>query len=110
MNAVCRDGLSNTVFFAEIYATCGTGVDLSSANNQIWGSLWADANSTWRPGFNLGSGKGGGGLTAWPASPKFQVQPVFNVNCDHLTAQGIHPNGIVVALGDGSVRFLTRGM
>jgi prepilin-type N-terminal cleavage/methylation domain-containing protein len=110
MNAAVRDGLSNTVFFAEIYATCGTGEDLSASNSNIWGSLWADANSIWRPGFNLGSSKGGGGLSAYPAAPKFQVQPVFNKNCTPWTPQGIHPGGIQVALGDGSVRFLTAAI
>lgn len=32
---------------------------------------------------------------------------MFNVNCTPTTPQGIHPNGIVVGVGDGSVRFLT---
>jgi prepilin-type N-terminal cleavage/methylation domain-containing protein len=111
MNTRCADGLSNTIFFAEIYGTCGTGEVLGpkDTNPQIWGSLWADANSTWRPGYNLGTNKGGNSsaVKTFAASPKFQVQPVFNKNCDYSVPQGIHPNGIVVSLGDGSVRFLT---
>ena len=56
--ATIPDGLSNTIFFAEMYGTCGPGggnVDSSS----VWGSLWADANSVWRAGFNLGPSKNG---------------------------------------------------
>ena len=100
------DGLSNTVFFAEVYATCGNTGSLTIA----WGSLWADANSIWRPGFNLGSSKGGGGLTTYPASPMFQVNPHWLNNCNAQVPQSYHPGGIQVGLGDGSVRFIAGTM
>ncbi|HUR55222.1 MAG TPA: DUF1559 domain-containing protein [Gemmataceae bacterium] len=105
MNATVRDGLSNTVFFAEMYGTCGNTGILNSSGT--FGSLWADANSVWRPGFNLGSGKGGGGVTTYPASPKFQVNPHYLNNCIYTVPQGAHTGGILVGLGDGSVRFLS---
>jgi len=60
MNANVPDGLSNTIFFAEMYGTCHNTGSVTSA----YGSLWADANSVWRPGFNLGNSKGGGGLNS----------------------------------------------
>jgi prepilin-type N-terminal cleavage/methylation domain-containing protein len=101
MNATCTDGLSNTVFFAEVYGTCGNTGDLNSA----WGSLWADANSIWRPGFNLGSSKGGAPGN-YPASPMFQTNPHWINNCDATRPQGFHSGGIMVGLGDGSIRFL----
>lgn len=107
MNATVRDGLSNTVFLAEIYATCGNGGSLSGGS-QTWGSLWADANSIWRPGYNLGpvGSKNASGITNYPPALMFQVQPHYLNNCTPWTAQGIHNGGIIVGLGDGSVRFV----
>ena len=104
MIASVSDGLSNTVFFAEMYGTCGNTGSLGSA----YGSLWADANSVWRPGFNLGSFKSG--HAGYPASPKFQIQPHYLNNCSMEVPQTAHTGGILVALGDGSVRSLTSGM
>ena len=100
------DGLSNTVFLAEKYGTCGNTGNVANA----YGSLWADANSVWRPGFNLGSYKGGGGIATYPPAPKFQTGPNYANNCIMEVPQGIHTGGILVGLGDGSVRYLAAGM
>jgi prepilin-type N-terminal cleavage/methylation domain-containing protein len=103
------DGLSNTVFFAEMYGTCG---DTGNQSN-LSGSLWADANQEWRAGFNLGAGGVGAGkyaVTNYPAARKFQVQPNFINNCQMDRPQGIHTGGIMVGLGDGSVRFLSASI
>jgi hypothetical protein len=108
MNATVRDGLSNTVFFAEKYGTCGNTGNVNSTST--FGSLWADANSVWRPGFGLGSGKGGGGLANYPGQPMFQVQPHYINNCIYTVPQTPHTGGILVGLGDGSVRSLTSSI
>ena len=109
MNASVPDGLSNTVFFAEMYGTCGdTGV-LSNLS----GTLWADANTEWRPAFNMGAGgvgAGKGNISTYPAARKFQVQPSYINNCQMDRPQGIHTNGILVSIGDGSVKFLTGSL
>ena len=105
MNASVSDGLSNTVFFAEIYGTCSDTTNLNTAN----GALWADANSVWRPGFNL-TPTGKGSVPNYTAAPKFQVQPHYINNCLSGRAQGIHTGGIQLGLGDGSVRFASAGM
>ncbi len=41
------DGTSNTVAFAEAYATCGKSGDIAN----MAGSLWTDSTSIWRPTF-----------------------------------------------------------
>jgi len=98
------DGLSFTVFFSEVYGTCGN----SGNTGYLWGSLWADANSIWRPGYNLGPDKNG--VVGFPPAPMFQVRPSFTNNCDPTRPQSGHPFGIQVALGDGSVRFLSSSV
>jgi prepilin-type N-terminal cleavage/methylation domain-containing protein len=98
------DGTSNTIFFAEMYATCGNFGTI----NPCWGSLWADSNSIWRPGFNLGAGKNG--VVGYPAAPLFQVQPQMTTTCDPTRPQSPHTAGIMVGLGDGSVRFVSQGV
>uniref|UniRef100_UPI00036196F2 DUF1559 domain-containing protein n=1 Tax=Zavarzinella formosa TaxID=360055 RepID=UPI00036196F2 len=103
--ASITDGLSNTVFFAEMYGTCGNTGNLATAN----GTLWADSNTSWRPGFNLGSGKGGT-TVGYPAAPMFQVAPNYISTCDYQRPQGAHTGGINVGLGDGSVRFVRATM
>jgi prepilin-type N-terminal cleavage/methylation domain-containing protein/prepilin-type processing-associated H-X9-DG protein len=108
MNASVPDGLSNTIFFAELYGTCGNTGNLHGSGT--WGSLWADANSIWRPGFNLGVSKSGWGLAAYPPAPMFQVQPHEVNNCNPVVPQSPHTSGMNVCLGDGSVRFLTQSL
>ena len=83
-----------------MYGTCGNTGSLSVA----WGSLWADANSIWRPGFNLRSSKGG--ANGYPTPSMFQINPHYINNCDATVPQSFHSGGIMVGLGDGSVRFL----
>jgi prepilin-type N-terminal cleavage/methylation domain-containing protein len=100
------DGLSSTIFFAEMYGTCGDSGDI----NLLWGSLWADSNSVWRPGFNLGTNKDGTSVSTFPASPVFQVGPDFVNTCDPERPQAAHPTGMNVGLGDGSVHFLSGTM
>jgi prepilin-type N-terminal cleavage/methylation domain-containing protein len=106
MGRIMTDGLANTIILAEMYGTCGSTGNIATAD----GSLWADANHIWRPAFNLGAGKGGNAVSAYPPSPKFQVTPHYFNNCNSATAQGIHPNVIVVACGDGAVRVLSGSM
>lgn len=101
------DGLSNTIFFSEIYATCGAGNgDINSTSMR--GSLWADSTPFWRAGYNLGPDKLG--TTGYPSSPMFQVRPVIASTCLPDRPQSPHPGGMNVCLGDGSVRFLRQGI
>jgi prepilin-type N-terminal cleavage/methylation domain-containing protein/prepilin-type processing-associated H-X9-DG protein len=103
--ALFADGLSNTVFFAEEFGTCGTDPNGDVNGPGIFGSLWNDSNRPWRPGFCAGSSKDGVG--GWASCPLFQVQPLASRNCDYTRAASPHPGGINVGMGDGSVRFIS---
>jgi prepilin-type N-terminal cleavage/methylation domain-containing protein/prepilin-type processing-associated H-X9-DG protein len=97
------DGVSNTIFFAEVYGTCGN----SGNSSLLWGSLWADANSVWRPAYNLNAGKD---VQGYVGSPLPQDNPNYMNNCDPVRTQSAHNGGLNVCLGDGSVRFVTTSI
>jgi len=102
------DGLSNTIFYAEMYGTCGQGNGNPNTQGPVWGSLWADSNSIWRPGFCAGGSKNG--VSNYAPCGMFQVQPGAFTTCDPQRASSPHTNGMNVCLGDGSVRFLSGSM
>jgi len=104
------DGTSNTIFLAEMYGTCGNDPTGNIDSSLVWGSLWADSNSIWRPGFNLGASKAGTTVDQYPPSPMFQVAPHYIKTCEPTRPQAAHPGGMHVGLGDGSVRFLSGTM
>jgi prepilin-type N-terminal cleavage/methylation domain-containing protein len=88
------DGLSNTIFFAEKYNSCGSGA-----------SLWAiGPHSPNQMAMFAGPSEY---KTTGPAS-KFQVMPnPWDQVCDYRLAQSPHPGGIQVGLGDGSARLVS---
>jgi prepilin-type N-terminal cleavage/methylation domain-containing protein len=103
MVAFTPDGLSNTVFLAEMYGTCGNTGSISSA----YATLWADSNSVWRPGFNMSASGPKNNVSGFPAARMFQVRPQYYSNCDPSVPQGMHTGGIMVCMGDGSVRLVS---
>lgn len=118
------DGLSNTIFFAEHYARCGntqfgwftrhplilpTGAAMHRAS-------FADAGPTvvWYDPGNSAAYTDAYPITTSGSTPtttgsvqglSFQVAPGVK-DCDARVAQTPHPGGMLVALGDGSVRIL----
>jgi prepilin-type N-terminal cleavage/methylation domain-containing protein len=93
-----QDGQSNTIVFAEKYGRCG-------ANNT--GALWYRNNwtSTWGPYFNVRLGG--------PTTVPFQSQPLPFDNpakCEYRLPSSAHTGGMIVGLGDGSVRLVNSGV
>ena len=87
------DGTSNTIVTAQKYALCGDA-------GTRWAAWQADR---WLPVFAV-----------WSVGPEsiFQVRPTpyLGPACDPVRASTPHENGIVVGLGDGSVRTLAPSM
>jgi hypothetical protein len=88
-----------------VYGTCGNTGNIGSA----YGSLWADSNTVWRAAFNLAQGSKSN-LSNYPAAPLPQFRPHYINNCVIGLAQGIHDNGLMVGVGDGSVKFVTQSV
>ncbi len=104
-NAIPRsftDGLSNTVFFGEVYASCGLTGSASSA----YASLWADGSQPWRPIICHNTSTKAVNPGYAPCN-LFQVQPQMFNTCDPSRANSSHTAGMNTGLGDGSVRFVT---
>jgi len=106
------DGLSNTVFYTEMFATCTTNGDLAVQDTSTNTScLWAGANSGFRPvvchNYPYKENWDGTGYTR---CLKFQVRSNWSNGCDPARAQSGHAGGINVCLGDGSIRFVGDGI
>ncbi len=95
------DGVSQTIFFGEIFASCGNGGGPGNAA----ASLWADSTLPWRPIMchNTTDKSVGHG---YPPCKMFQVQPKMFTTCDPSRGQTSHTAGMNVGMGDGSVRFV----
>jgi prepilin-type N-terminal cleavage/methylation domain-containing protein len=87
------DGTSNTIMFAEKYGACGPA---SATVNSFWDD-WGGGNTA----VFMRDCVGG--------NCKFQVQPT-QANCVPALAQTPHTGGMLVTLGDASVRVLNNGM
>ena len=98
-----QDGTSNTVVFAEKLGVCS-----NPSINKTAGSAWARYSpnpSTYGPYFAYGTKN-----LVGPAYT-FQVQPTpYNGNCDFRLPSTGHTGGMVVGLGDGSVRIVNQGI
>jgi prepilin-type N-terminal cleavage/methylation domain-containing protein len=96
------DGTSNTILFAEKYMVCGP----SSGNTSFfyWGETGGPCDRT---------GSGASGLGSIPAFHGLlvpQLVPNWTVGCNPCMLQASTPGGILVGLGDGSVKGVSSGI
>lgn len=101
------DGLSNTIFFGEVYGSCS--LSNNPGNGASAASLWADSTLPWRPimchntpSKNVNSG--------YAPCNTFQVRPIPFGGCDPSRGQSSHTGGMVCGVGDGSVRFVSQSI
>jgi prepilin-type N-terminal cleavage/methylation domain-containing protein len=104
--ATFQDGTSNTILFTEAYATCGWTGNLAF----MYGSLWADSNSVWRPIFCTNTSSKNPASSGYPPCFKFQTTVPWNTGCDPSRAQSPHTAGIHICAADGHVKFLSASM
>ncbi len=101
------DGVSNTIFFGEVYGSCSLSTNRGAGNSAA--SLWADSTLPWRPIMchNTASKNTNAG---YAACFLFQVQPVPFGTCDPSRGNSPHTGGMNCGIGDGSVRFVAAGI
>jgi prepilin-type N-terminal cleavage/methylation domain-containing protein len=134
------DGTSNTIFFAEWYTVCGDPGKNGSAEDFYVEHIWGEDGQNSGPTAYHYSNSGGGPLFdpsffvlapgnpihpekavanyPWSFAPVPQVQPPIKpqviggvvVQCDPHRVQGFSAGGIMVGLGDGSVRSVSSSI
>lgn len=101
-----RDGTSNTIAFAEMYGTCGWTGDIT----YMYGSLWADSNSVWRPVFCTNATGKNPAAAGSPPCFSMQDSPDWQLECDPSRPQAGHGGGMNVARLDGGVSWLSSSI
>ena len=107
------DGPANTILFTEKYANC------NSDSGNLWGVQWGNgSDQNWWPLFMFDGYDGapngnyvGDRDANDPVTGMFQTRPEpWQSACNPFRASGSHTSGILVGLGDGSVRLCGSGM
>jgi prepilin-type N-terminal cleavage/methylation domain-containing protein/prepilin-type processing-associated H-X9-DG protein len=114
------DGTSNTVIFGERYALCGNpaqlpipfpppGLPLACSPGITGGGEWANDTREWNY-YQREYGATGVAGGCDTATVLWQLQPIWNGNCNPYLYNSGHTGGMNVLLGDGSVRLLSPSM
>jgi prepilin-type N-terminal cleavage/methylation domain-containing protein len=131
------DGLSNTIFFAERYAICGDPAYNGQSEYRYVEHIWGEDGQNSGPTAQYYNGGGGGGPLfapsfyaqvgipgiphpenianypwAYMALPQAQppVKPSNGKVCDPTRLQAMYAGGMMVGMGDGSVRLVSTGV
>jgi prepilin-type N-terminal cleavage/methylation domain-containing protein len=112
------DGLTNTIFFTERYALCSPDGNGNNGGTQ-WASRYEAQTSPYigyeapNPGLAYGTNQPTQQGPVHGAGGFFQIQPSPSLGpggCKPGVASTGHSAGIMVGLGDGSVRVCSQGM
>jgi prepilin-type N-terminal cleavage/methylation domain-containing protein len=112
------DGTSNTVFWTEKYGICSPDANGNNGGNQ-WASRFEAQTSPYigyqapNPGLAFGTNQPGKQGPVYGAAGYFQIRPAPYLGaggCKPGIASSGHAGGILVGLGDGSVRMCSQGM
>jgi prepilin-type N-terminal cleavage/methylation domain-containing protein len=95
------DGLSNTIIFAEKYTVCGPAGN--SVASFYWGETGGSCNREGGPG-------GNGSIPGFYTLNTPQNKPPYANGCNPCSLQATYAGGILVGLGDGSVRLVSSGV
>ena len=106
--AMIEDGLSQTIFCAERYGTCGVGGNPDGS--LVACNLWSDSWQTWRPVFCVNNFAQNPIDRGYLPCRMFQVMPDWVRGCDASVAQSPHPGGLHTLRGDGSIRTVAQSV
>jgi prepilin-type N-terminal cleavage/methylation domain-containing protein len=95
------DGTSNTIVFAEKYAVCG------GSANSVASFYWGETGGTCN---RLGGQGGNGSVPGFYTLALPQNSPPPFTNCNPCMLQAFNGGGIMVGLGDGSVRLVSSSV
>jgi hypothetical protein len=110
------DGTSNTIFYSEGYYNCQGGATWAYGPKSRLGAWNTDpAGSTWTNGQYQQTGEPAFSPYQynWSTSPlkyqTFQIKPLLT-KCDPNVPQALYSGGLLVGLGDGSVRMVSSSI
>lgn len=101
------DGTSNTIFMAEKVATCERPQVPGAAVGPYY-NIWAYGRTAWKEWNPVFAYQIIGPASKFQVAPRTQVAaPAGSDACDPRLASAPRASGILVAMGDGSVRLVT---
>jgi hypothetical protein len=112
LDTTFQDGTTNTIVFAERYASCGSSGDPNKFN--VYANLWGDSSNGpgngFRAAFCINDESQRPDLRGYLPCLTFQEAPHWYNTCDPRRAQSPHANVMNVSLGDGSVRTVSSSI
>jgi len=106
----CTDGLSNTVFFSEMYAVCNIA---TSSGAHFWDYSAGMGSSSLQPHvptFGWWYTSVGNPNAMFQLNPTNDPANASRPLCNNFVAQAPRSTGILICMGDGSVRMAYAGM